>query len=128
METKTKNKLGIWMDHSSAHLIDINSKNKYNSIVSKFTSETKEEALSTSESLMHNKRQQMHEAYYKEIADEIIKYNHVLLFGPTNAKVELHNYLNKDLHFKNKQIDIEPADKMTDNEKDAFVKKYFKNI
>jgi len=77
---------------------------------------------------MHNKRQQMHEAYYKEIAGEIIKYNHVLLFGPTNAKVELHNYLNKDLHFKNIQIDIEPEDKMTDNEKDAFVKNHFKNI
>jgi len=125
---ETKNNLGIWMDHSAAHLIDINSKNKYNSIVSKFTSETKEEALNTSESLMHNKRQQMHEAYYKEIADEIIKYKHVLLFGPTNAKVELHNYLKKDLHFKKIKIDIEPTDKMTDNEKDAFVKNHFKNI
>ncbi len=128
METKTKNNLGIWMDHSKAHLIDINSKNNSRSIVSKFTSEKKEEALNTSESLMHNKRQQMHEAYYKEIADEIIKYNHVLLFGPTNAKVELYNYLKKDLHFKKIKIDIEPTDKMTDNEKDAFVKNHFKNI
>jgi len=128
METKIKNNLGIWMDHSTAHLIDINSKNECRSIVSKFTSETKEEALNTSESLMHNKRQQMHEAYYKEIRDEIIKYNHVLLFGPTNAKVELHNYLNKDLHFKDIIIDVEPTDKMTNNEKDAFVKNHFKNI
>ena len=125
---KTNNNLGIWMDHSAANLIDINSKNVCRSIVSKFTSETKVEALNTSESLMHNKRQQMHEAYYNEIADEIIKYNHVLLFGPTNAKVELHNYLKKDLHFKKIKIDIEPTDKMTDNEKDAFVKNHFKNI
>lgn len=125
---KNNNNLGIWMDHSAASLIDINSKNKYNSIVSKFTSETKEEALNTSESLMHNKRQQMQEAYYNEIADEILKYNHVLLFGPTNAKVELHNFLKKDLHFKKIKIDIEPTDKMTDNEKDAFVKNHFKNI
>ena len=124
---ETKNNIGIWMDHSTAHLININSKINH-SINSEFTFNTKEEALSRSESLMHNKRQQMHEAYYKEIADEIIKYNHVLLFGPTNAKVELHNYLNKDLHFKNIKIDIEPADKMTDNEKDAFVKNHFKNI
>ena len=124
---ETKNNIGIWMDHSTAHLIDINSKINH-SINSEFTFNTKEEALSRSESLMHNKRQQMHEAYYKEIADEILKYNHVLLFGPTNAKVELHNYLNKDLHFKNIKIDIEPADKMTDNEKDAFVKNHFKNI
>lgn len=117
--------LGIWMDHSSAKLIDVNLEKNNSSITSKFTSNTKEEALNRSETIMHNKEQQMHEAYYKEIADEILKYDHVLLFGPTNAKMELHNYLNKDLHFKDIKIDIEPADKMTDNEKDAFVKKHF---
>ena len=72
---------------------------------------------------MHNKRQQMHE----KIGGEILKYNHILLFGPTNAKVELHNYLNKDMHFKDIKIDIESADKMTDNEKDAFVKNHFEH-
>ena len=123
---KTKNNLGIWMDHSTANLIDVNS-NFNLSINSEFTFNTKEEALSRSESLMHNKRQQMHEAYYKEISDEILKYNHILIFGPTNAKVELHNYLNKDLHFKDVNIDIKSADKMTDNEKDAFVKNHFEN-
>jgi len=67
----------------------------------------------------------MHESFYKEIADEILKFDHVLLFGPTNAKTELHNYMNKDLHFKDIKIDIESADKMTDNQQDAFVKKHF---
>lgn len=119
--------LGIWMDHATAELIDLNSKKKSRSITSKFTFETKEEALQRSEKSMHNKRQQMHETYYKEIADAILNYDHVLLFGPTDAKTELNNYLNKDLHFKNIQIDIEAADKMTDNEKDAFVKKFFEN-
>ncbi len=114
------------MDHATANLIDLNSKKHSRSITSEFTFNTKEEALNRSESLMHNKRQQMHEAYYKEIADVILKYNNVLLFGPTNAKTELHNYLNKDLHFKDINIDIESADKMTDNEKDAFVENHFK--
>ena len=124
---ETKNNLGIWMDHSTAHLININSKNKSRSMVSKFTSETKDEALIRFEILMHNKRQPMHEKFYDKIGVEILKYNQVLLFGPTNAKVELHNYLNKDLHFKDIIIDIEPADKMTDNEKDAFVINHFEN-
>ena len=122
---KTNNNLGIWMDHSTANLMDRIPKNN-RSINSDFTASTKEEALGKSESLMHNKRQQMHEAYYKEISEEIKKYNHVLLFGPTNAKVELHNYLKKDSHFNNTKIDVESADKMTDNEKDAFVKNHFK--
>lgn len=124
---ETNNYLGIWLDHSTAHLIELNSKNETRHIVSKFTSETKEEVLSKSENLMHNKRQQMHERFYEKIGSEISKYNHVLLFGPTNAKVELHNYLNKDLHFKDIEIDIEPADKMTDNEKNAYVKNHFEN-
>lgn len=122
---KTQRKLGIWMDHATANLINLNSKKSKHSIASKFNFDTKEEALNKSESLMHNKRQQMHEAYYKEIADEILKYDYVLLFGPTNAKLELHNYLNKDLHFKNISIDIQSADKMSGNEKEAFVKEYF---
>ncbi|MGM5470327.1 hypothetical protein ACS386_08615 [Flavobacteriaceae bacterium LMO-SS05] len=124
---KTNRYLGIWMDHSTANLIDIHPENESRSIVSKFTSETKEEALNRSESLMHNKRQQMHEHFYDKIGAQILKHKHVLLFGPTHAKVELHNYLKKDLHFKDIKIDIESADKMTDNEKDAFVKNHFKN-
>ena len=123
----TNKNLGIWMDHSTAHLIYENA-NKNHAINSEFTSDTKEEALSKRESLMHNKRQQLHEAFYKEIADEILKYSHVLLFGPTNAKVELHNFLGKDLHFKDIQIDFAASDKMTDNEKDGFVKRYFEGV
>lgn len=113
------------MDHSTAHMVDASSKKKSRSINSKFNFSTQEEALSRSESLMHNKRQQMHQAYYNKVANQILKYDHVLLFGPTNAKTELHNHLNKDLHFKDIKIDVEPADKMSDNEKDAFVKNHF---
>ena len=123
---KTQKNLGIWMDHSTANLIDLDPQKNNQSISSKFTFNTKEEALNRSENLMHNKRQHMHEAYYEKIADQILKYDHVLLFGPTNAKLELHNYLNTDLHFQNIKIDVEAADKMTDNQQVAFVKNHFK--
>jgi stalled ribosome rescue protein Dom34 len=121
MESKT---LGIWMDHSNANLIDLSKKGKH-SIVSEFTNEAKEEALSRSEDIMHNKESQMQEAYYKKIGSKILNYEHVVLFGPTHAKEELNNYLKKDLHFKDVKIDVKSADKMTDNEKDAFVLNHF---
>lgn len=120
----TKN-LGIWMDHSEANLIDIEAIDNNHTINSKFTFDNKEEALQRSESLMHNKEQQMHKAFYNKIADAILKYDHVLLFGPTNAKTELDNYLSKDQHFKLKRIDVKTADNMTDNEQLAFVKSHF---
>ncbi|WP_341224841.1 hypothetical protein [uncultured Arcticibacterium sp.] len=119
----TRKILGIWMDHSAAHLINL--KEEIKIINSDFDFEMQDEAKQKSENLMHNKRQQMIGAFYKEISAEILKYNHVLLFGPTNAKVELHNYLNKDLHFKEIKIDVLAADKMTDNQKIALVKKHF---
>lgn len=122
---KKQKQLGIWMDHAAANLIDLNSKKNYQTITSKFTFEAKEEVLVRSENMMHNKRQQLQLAYYNEIAAEILKCDHVLLFGSTNAKTELHNYLNRDLQFKDIKICVEPADKMTDNQKDAFVKEYF---
>jgi len=125
MET-TKN-AGIWMDHSTANLIDLNDVKNNQAIQFKFTFDMKEEVLSRSEKTMHNKEQQMHEAYYKKIADEILNYDHVVLFGPTNAKTELHNYLQQDLHFKDIKICIEATDKMTDNEKIAFVSKHFQD-
>lgn len=59
---QVKNNLGIWMDHSMASLMDTQSHKNNQSIVSKFTFDTKGEALSRSENLMHNKRQQMQEA------------------------------------------------------------------
>lgn len=85
---KTQKNLGRWMDHSTAELIDIDLKKTPPTIVSEFTFDMKEEALSKSEKSMHNKRQQMHEAFYKEISEHILNYDHVLLFGPTNAKSE----------------------------------------
>ena len=55
---ETQKNLGIWMDHATAHLIDLNSGKANHSIESNFTSEIKEEALTRSEKSMHNKRQQ----------------------------------------------------------------------
>lgn len=124
---ETQKNLGIWMDHATANFIDLNSEKDSNSVDSKFTTTTKEEVLGRSEFTMHNKEEQMTEAFYKKIAEKILKYNHVVLFGPTNAKTELHNYLNNDLHFKDIVIDVEPADKMTDNQLDAFVRNHFQN-
>ena len=123
---ENKKKIGIWMDYSTAELIDLNHQMDKKSIESDFTYETEKETLNRSESIMHNKEQQMNEAYYKELGNVILNYDHVLLFGPTNAKSELHNFLNKDLHFKDIQIDVKTTDKMTDNEKHAFVSNHFK--
>lgn len=124
---KTIKKLGIWMDHSVAHLIEFSSEVKAtHSIKCDFSHTDKEHTLQRSESEMHNKEQQKQATFYKEIAAEIIKYNEVLLFGPTDAKIELYNSLKKNHLFETIKMECKTADKMTDKEQHLFVKEYFK--
>jgi len=118
-------KLGIWMDHASAHLMEYKAEGDTSVITSKFTHEAKEQALSTGENGMHAKEQHQQAEYFKKLAGNILHYDSVLLFGPTEAKTELLNVLRKDHHFDKLKIVIRKADKMTENQQHAFVKKFF---
>lgn len=120
------NKLGIWMDHSSAHLIEFMANpGKQKIIESKFTHEEKELSLGKSENGMHNKEQHEQSDYYKQLGEVIKNYNEVILFGPTDAKVELFNTLRADHLFEKIKIEVKPADKMTENQQNAFVREHF---
>lgn len=123
---KTNKKLGIWMDHSSAHLMEYNSNSIETKIIeSKFTRQEKEHALGKSENVMHNKEQHQQSEYYKNLSNVIKNYEEVILFGPTDAKVELFKVLRADLAYSKIEIEIKNADKMTENQKHAFVKEHF---
>lgn len=122
----TGNKLGIWMDHSNAHLMEFTaSPIESKTISSTFTQEVKEESLGRSEHIMHNKEQHKQAEYYKQLSDKIIHFDEVLLFGPTDAKAELFNILKDNHLFSNIKIDIKQADKMTENQQHAFVRDHF---
>jgi stalled ribosome rescue protein Dom34 len=121
-----KENIGIWMDHSVAHLMEITNEGIVkNNITSEFTHQEKEHSLSKNENLAHNKEQHQQSKYYNKIKDAVRDYKHVVLFGPTTAKNELHNLIKADHHFEKTKIDVEQADKMTDNQQHAFVKNHF---
>jgi nitrogenase subunit NifH len=123
--TATKS-LGIWMDHASAHLMEFTIDPIETKIIkSAFTHEEKSDSLDNSEQVMHNKEQQQQSAYYKRLGESIIDYDEVLLFGPTDAKVELLNVLKADHHFDKIKIEVKQADKMTENQQHAFVREHF---
>lgn len=131
MGSKTENmsmtkRLGIWMDHSGAHLMEFSDESfETKNIESKFTHQEKEESLSKSENLMHHKEHLLQTEYYYRLGEAMKNYDEVILFGPTDAKVELFNTLKKDHHFAKIKIEIKEADKMTENQKQAFVKEHF---
>ncbi len=118
--------LGICMDHSSAHLMEFSPDTiETKTIASQFTHQEKGESLNKGERLMHNKEQHQQAAYYKKLGEVIKNYSGVILFGPTDAKVELFNILKADHHFANIKIEVKQTNKMTENQQHAFVKEYF---
>ena len=125
-DMNTAKKLGIWMDHASAHIIPFNDVPAESARVdSQFTHQEKEQSLGRSEHMMHNKEQHQQADFYKKIGDIIKDYDEVLLFGPTEAKSELWNILKADHLFAHIKMDMMQTDKMTEHQEQAFVKKHF---
>lgn len=117
------------MDHSNAHLIEFSSEVKETkTITSDFTFQDREETLQRSESEMHNKEQHKQTSFYKNLASVISHFDEVLLFGPTDAKVELHNFLKENHKYDAIKIEVKNSDKMNDVEQHQFVRNYFKRF
>jgi stalled ribosome rescue protein Dom34 len=126
---KALKKIGIWMDHSMAHITEFDSEIQETKIItSDFTFQDKVETLQRSENEMHNKEQQKQATYYKNLAQIIKKFDEVILFGPTNAKVELYNELKDNHQFDAIKIEVKNTDKMSDKEQRNFVDDYFKRF
>ncbi|MCU0323367.1 MAG: hypothetical protein MUE72_13185 [Chitinophagaceae bacterium] len=122
----TQNKLGIWMDHSNAQLILFIAENSETvSLDLVLSLYDKTGSNGRSEHLVHNKENQEQYAYYLKLGEVIKDFDEVLLFGPTNAKVELYNILKLEQKFTKIKIELQQADKMTDNQQHAFVKNHF---
>ncbi len=123
---KTDKQLGIWMDHANAHVIEFTKEgSEEKEKVSKIELPAKSLDMGPHEKTVHNKEQHAQSDYYKKLSEIIIQYDEVLLFGPTDAKLELFNMLREDHHFEKVVIETKQTDKMTDNQQAAFVKEHF---
>jgi len=123
---KTTKKLGIWMDHSTAHLMESSETPlEIETIESKFTHDEKVKSLVKGESHMHHKEQQLLADYFKKIEKVILNYDKVLLFGPTSAKTELFNILSEDNRFAKIKIYVKETDKMNAHQRQNFINEHF---
>ena len=123
---KTTKKLGVWMDHSIAYLMEFTSKHfEIETIESKLTNQQKNISLAEYESLIKSKEKKQLSDYYKKIGETIKNYKRVILFGHSNAKVELFDFLSEDERFLKIKFEIKNTDKMTANQQHTFVKEYF---
>ncbi|MFE3867239.1 hypothetical protein ACFX5E_04010 [Flavobacterium sp. LS2P90] len=123
---KRRKRLGIWMDHSIAHLMEFTNKHfEIKTIESKLTNEVKDENLSKSESQIRNKKKKILLDYYMKLSEAIKDYEQVILFGPADAKIEFFDLLSEDIRFLKIKFEIKNTDKMNENQQHAFVQEYF---
>lgn len=128
IQMKNKRRLGVWMDHTHAHLVEMSDDPMVTSTVELNVSPTAAgEHPDKGEHQLHNKEQQIQTAFYKQLSEIISKYDKVILFGPTHAKSELYNFLQADKGFADITIEVKQTDKMTDHQEHAFVRDYFAN-
>jgi stalled ribosome rescue protein Dom34 len=122
-------KIAIYLDHSQAELFDFGvSAIKFKIIDSEFNHQDKKEIFQKGESHLHNKEQQLQHKYYENLGNAILDFNEVLLFGPTDAKTELFNYLAEIKKFGNIRIKVKATDKLSENQQLEFVNNYFSEL
>lgn len=139
METKANKRIGVWLDHTKAHFIDISKgPATIETAFSEEESQIRNEGehgdgtrvgkyrSSNNEYGKHDRQEDIMKRYYQMLADRLKHYDDIYLFGPTPAKDELYNHLKQDKHFSDKNIRAEQADQLTENQMVARVKHFFK--
>ncbi|MBI3512145.1 MAG: hypothetical protein HY064_15915 [Bacteroidetes bacterium] len=134
-----KNHIGVWLDHHQAVFVYPVSKHNYH--IEKMESEhdlhPREDGqysdkatfgkyrTSNNEYHKHNLANDQLNNFYHSLAKLLVKYDEILLHGPTTAKDELFNFLMDKREFNGKRIEIESTEKMNDHKMIEYVKSFF---
>ena len=134
--------IGVWIDHSKAHLIGFKSgqaklletvDSPYESI-NRIDGEGKDmtrfspnpEHASNNEHKKHNTTQNEINEYLRMMEHRLQPFEDILLFGPGTMKEKLKNRLKENKSFDGKWLSVESSDKLTDNQLLAFVRDFYK--
>ncbi|HUS86622.1 MAG TPA: hypothetical protein VMW76_05210 [Bacteroidales bacterium] len=128
-------KVGIWLDHEKAYVISLFDKThmieKVESNIEtriRYEGETKPASgkgnalVNPSKKRTKRKRQQMNN-YIECLISKVNSAEAVFIFGPAEAKRELNKLLIK--RYDKPSVYVEPADKMTEKQMVARVRKHF---
>lgn len=134
--------VGVWIDHSKAHLIGFKSgqvklletvDSPYESI-KRIEGEGKDttrfspnaEHASNNEYRKNNTAQNEINEYLRLMEQKLQPFEDILLFGPGTMKDKLKNRMKENKAFDGKWMSVENSDKLTDNQLLAFVREFFK--
>ena len=126
---KTNIKVAIYMDHYRAEVFEYSKHAELiQTIESEFNAVEKKKMLLKGESHMHHKEQDLQQKFYEALKKVLVKYDAILLFGTTTAKTELFHVLQADHSFEAKEIILKNTDRLTENQKTAFINDFFTGL
>jgi len=126
---KVAKRLGVWMDHASANLMEYTTEDyKVVTVESDLEGLDNQEGLQHSENVLHNKENNSIAAFYKSLIEKIRDYDEIVLFGPTTAKTELYNLIREDHKYDQIKIETKAADKMSYDDQHKFIHNYFTTL
>jgi stalled ribosome rescue protein Dom34 len=117
---------GVCMDNTSAVLITGSHDTGGNEYEIAHTIKAPEHRGGGSEHGMNNAGHTNELKYFKAIATQLLSFDEILIFGSGNAQEQFQNYLKDDAQFNQKKITIDSAEHLTDPQKIATVRDFFK--
>ena len=114
---------GVWLDNQLAMVISTQGTGEYN-ISGKLKAITNQGG--GSEHSMNNGKQSNQLKYFKELALLLTRYDEILLFGPGQSQEQMQHHLREDPQFRHKKITIDSSDQLTEPQRIAKVRDFFK--
>ena len=118
--------VGVWLDNRHATIITNSSEvNGEYSVLEKVQASVSQAA--GSEHTMNNSKKTEQLKYFKTLSLLLIPFDEILIFGPGQLQEQLQHHLRDDAQFKNKRIMIHSSDQLTDPQRIAKVRSFFKS-
>ena len=128
-----KKNIGLWIDHREAVIVVISDKGEQTTRIKsdaekqiRFAGGSRKDGLQTTEAIRGKKLDTQLGKYIDDVIAHIRDAEIIQIFGPGEAKDELVKRLEKDGP-KQRIVEIETMDKMTDNQIAAKVREHFLN-
>ena len=131
-------KVGIWIDQKAANVISIDENQEQTETIyseidnrERFPGEGKQFGRFGDQYLVKEKKQtnqfnQQLKKYLTSVVDAVKDSDQILVFGPAQTKKELEKLMLEKPDLSSKLSGVISAEQMTDNQKVAYVRDYYK--
>lgn len=122
----TKQCAGVWLDNQQATIISRASASSIEDYSIREKVQASKAPAGGSEHSMSNAKRTEQLKYFKTLSNLLLPFDEILLFGPGQSQEQFQHHLEDDIAFKNKRITNHPSDQLTDPQRIAKVREFFK--